>query len=583
MASRKDVQDIMGLPAGDNAVKSAALRRPKALPAQKRVTGINREILALHGDRAPPISIVDSKKTYRGKLHRDYRPSKWERRAFINPARTDGLVLRHWQQRKAPKPTNDAMDVDGQTVEGQDPDQPEESKFAKYNVEVTVPTYDDATYDQYLQSEDWSKEETDYMLNLVQEYNQRWPVIIDRYDFPKSNSSPKRSRNSDALARPQDRDMDDAEESGGRTLEDIKARYYDIYAKTMSISTGGPFNMNEAEFQLHEMLMKYDPETERTRKNLAWMLCKRPAEEVREEEYLLSELQRIMMTAQRFEAERAEVRQRLEPVNALGSAAGTTAAATASSYTALNQLYTQLATQDRNRKARHRLSLASTDLANSPAMPSAGLATPTTATGHRDSIGGSGTKKGAAPPPQPVRQLSPRDEARFGVTTHERLQSGVSFRTDKVVKLRQAKSQIQTQKIGAALTELGVPELISLPTARVVEAFEGLVQRVIKLIESRKVVEKEENEVRVQAALHKELVPGDKEGTEAPEGEATGEKEKEKENGNKTEAEGGMEAPPAVGGGEEIRPPSSKGNAHKRSASVLSAASAASSKRSRKR
>ena len=31
---------------------------------------------------------------------------------------------------------------------------------------------------------EWSKDETDYLFNIVHEYDLRWYVIHDRYDFP---------------------------------------------------------------------------------------------------------------------------------------------------------------------------------------------------------------------------------------------------------------------------------------------------------------------------------------------------------------------------------------------------------------
>jgi len=33
---------------------------------------------------------------------------------------------------------------------------------------------------------EWSKDETDYLFNIVHEYDLRWYVILDRYDFPGS-------------------------------------------------------------------------------------------------------------------------------------------------------------------------------------------------------------------------------------------------------------------------------------------------------------------------------------------------------------------------------------------------------------
>jgi len=32
---------------------------------------------------------------------------------------------------------------------------------------------------------EWTKEETDYLFNLVQEYDTRWYIIHDRYSYPE--------------------------------------------------------------------------------------------------------------------------------------------------------------------------------------------------------------------------------------------------------------------------------------------------------------------------------------------------------------------------------------------------------------
>jgi DNA methyltransferase 1-associated protein 1 len=100
--------------------------------------------------------------------------------------------------------------------------------------------------------------------------------------------------------------------------------------------------------------------------------------------------------------------------------------------------------------------------------------------------------------------------------------------------MRQAKSQIQTQKITQALIELGIPDILQLPTQRVMDAFENLIQRVQKLVDARKVLEKEEAEARIQGGLRKELVKEDlnADGTVAekqPEPETIEEDEEEEE------------------------------------------------------
>lgn len=84
--------------------------------------------------------------------------------------------------------------------------------------------------------------------------------------------------------------------------------------------------------------------------------------------------------------------------------------------------------------------------------------------------------------------------------------------------MRQAKSNVQTQKIGTALAELGIPDIIPIPTAKVGEAFESLVTKLGKLLDVRKVREKEEGECRVLQNM-KEGGTASSRASQAPNGE----------------------------------------------------------------
>jgi DNA methyltransferase 1-associated protein 1 len=492
---------------------------------------------------------VDTAKAYRRGFKRDFKPARWENVEFDNSARPDGLRLKHWRKQTTAQPAAgaEAMEVDSEPAA-----QPA-YEFAKYDVEVTVPAFSDEQYERYLKSADWTREETDYLLSLVKSYAQKWPVIVDRYEWAHPSPPPKRD------------------------LEALKARYYFVCAKAMEFSLpNGVADMNTEEFALHEQYGKFNPDAERTRKNLAWQLCRRSADDVKEEEYLLSELQRIMISAQKYEGERAELRQRLEYA---GGPGGHSLQLTSA---ALTQLYTQLMMQDRNRKARGgRMSI---DTLQSPAM--GGLATPGSAGAHRDSLG-SGQKKAAAHQ-VPLRQLSARDEARFGVTTHDRLTSGVTFRTDKILKLRAAKSHVQTQKIIQALAHLEIPELLPLPTTRVVEHFEALLGRINVLLDLRKVLAKEEAELQTARQIRETLERQKAEEAGVPPGgdkaevKAEGDVEMVQSSGPDGDGDGDEEADDSEMDASAARPSSSRSNqtaGYKRSASVLSSASSKASRR----
>jgi DNA methyltransferase 1-associated protein 1 len=523
------------------------------------------------------VAIVDSAKAYRKTFKRDFKPSHWEHVEFDNSARTDGLLLKHWRkqplaEKNALEQNDDAMDVDADTAPKSES---APYAFSKYNVEVTVPTYTDEQYHKLLVNSNWSREETDYLMDLVRDYYQKWPVIIDRYEWEpvKNDGEGKGEGDSNVVAKPADQKP--------RDLEALKERYYFVCAKMMELSfPNGVADMNTEEFALHEQYTKFRPEVERQRKHLAWELSRRKTEEVKEEEYLLSELQRIMISAQKFETERAELRQRLEhalPPNKDRQIDMSSAS--------LHQLWQQLVQLDRSRKPRSRASID-----GSLQSPAGGLQTPASAGGHRDSLGGSNQKKGSVSQPAPVRNLSAREELRFGVSSPpERIVSGVTFRTDKVLKLRQAKSQIQTQKIGQALVHLEVPDLLSLPTTTVVQTFESLIQKINLLLDSRKMLAKEENELQTAQAVKTEVEKQKrvKAGllAETPKASTYAGGEEADADGEPADAEDVEMADAPAGtetqGGEETRPSSSRSThtRNKRSVSVLSTTSSRGSRR----
>jgi DNA methyltransferase 1-associated protein 1 len=304
-----------------------------------------------------------------------------------------------------------------------------------------------------------------------------------------------------------------------------------------------------------------------------------------------------MISAQKFETERAELRSRLEHAQPIGNGAAAAASGTLNlTSQGLTALYNSLAAQDKNRRPKPRVSL---DTLQSPAgaIPP-GLTTPASAGGHRDSLSSASYKKGsfsaggAVPPPTPLRQLNARDEERFGVSTPiERITSGVSFRTDKLLKLRQAKSQIQTQKISQALVQLEIPDLLSLPTTRVVAAFEQLIGKINILLDAKKLLTKEETELATAKSIKEELdrAKAIENGEEVDvEKDADGEEDEEDAEGEEDDAEGEdddgdtpmTDAPKAED--KVTRPSSSRSNAaagFMRSGSVLSTASSRGSRR----
>lgn len=97
-------------------------------------------------------------------------------REFDNPARKDNLRLYHWERIPLTEQTSNA-DAASQDISS--------SSFAKFNVSTNVYSYSTDEYLSHLRDDtgDWSREETDYLFSLCHEYDLRWIVIKDRWDW----------------------------------------------------------------------------------------------------------------------------------------------------------------------------------------------------------------------------------------------------------------------------------------------------------------------------------------------------------------------------------------------------------------
>lgn len=450
---------------------------------------------ALLGERAPPVPIEDPK--YKQRRSLPTVKVSWHRSRFVNQARGDGLLLSHWHKKTEPiggslpvansinapqtteadGGTDVTLHVTPQAETKEDTHILEDGdyKFAKYNLQIQSPKYEGSLHDQYLQHPDWSREETEYLIDLQKEYYGKWPLIVDRYDFkPTTAHNVELGTDPATQAAP-----------AHRSMEDLKHRYYTVYALLMSAHT--PLtNMTSAEFDLHEKYGKFNPNQEADRKRHKELIMTRSDEDKKEEEHLLAELRRIYHRQKRNEEERAELRDRLDH-STTDPAADVPPYKTSAE---INVLFQKMMAKDKNAKQRR----MDGGIAGSPANMHGAGQTPGSGATKRGSIA---VGLGQGTPGASRKQLTPREEVRFGVTHHDRLTSGVTFRSDKIAKVRQAKSQVQTQKIAAILAELQVPDMFQMPSSAVVSGMEKLVQKVGVLIEARKVKEKDENDLKV--------------------------------------------------------------------------------------
>ncbi|KAK4692613.1 DNA methyltransferase 1-associated protein 1, partial [Lecanoromycetidae sp. Uapishka_2] len=476
-----DARDMMGLPSA-GPPKPTPAKTPK--PKIKGPTGISREVMDLKFEGAPPISIVAPKFKEKPKL--PFKPRPWEDTPFGNSARKDGLVLRHWRRKGdmtnigAGMPVTPADSNAASEMETDDkatttiPD----SYWAKYNVKVERPKYTDEQYETHLKNDDWSKEETDYLVDLAIEFDLRWVLIADRYEY-KPSEQPKKEEDSMAITL----------QSKPRTQEDLKARYYDVAAKAMVLHN--PLSsMSSSEFDAHEKMTKFEPTRETQRKQYAEQLMSRTKEERDEEEYLLKELSRIVANQEKLSAERKALYERLETPP--GTSRGDYSTAIYQTSAGLTQLMQNLIAQNKNKelekKEKRRSAMEIGELQNGMDKS------------QRHSFIG-GDKRTSIGENSGRRQLTAREEAKYGVVRpNERITAGVQFRHERITKAAIAKSGVQTTRIGNALTELKIPPRLVMPTTKVVTEYEKLIEKIKELLEVRKATEKIDGEIKIWKA-----------------------------------------------------------------------------------
>lgn len=609
-----DVRDVLNLPDGTSGPRPA--KKQKIAAPRPNLKGLAREVHNLGGDN--PIAIVPETTHFKKRRFASRKPaSRWELRKFRNSARDDtSLTLRHWR-RVGEKAEGEAQEQAPATADENiqpSKDEMEDSAFAKYNVQVSVPQYSEGQYQQSLQNNDWTKEETDYLLELARDFDLRWPLIWDRYEWnpPATNGDMNVDGDESKAIVPATR---------SRSMEDLKARYYEVASKMMAAQKPAQY-MTQPEFALHELMAHFNPQQERLRKEFALNALTRSREEAREEESLLLEIKRILARSERFNDERRELYNRLDypradtDINAFKSSAG------------LQNLLQNLMSADKTKK---RKSLMPTEVASPSAPPGpqqvaaaqeAGRreSTVTSTTGPREPATAAPTptstsKKGQQEKPE-RRKLTTQEEVVYGVTHHDRLGSGPTFRTEKINKLFSHKSNQQQLRITNALNELDVPNKLAMPTAATTHQYELLLGAVNSLLDARKVSDKIDAEIKIEQAKkaerEKALAPAESEPEtkeETKDGEGDVDKAPEAADTSKEKSEGDEvattnpvseaatkdavdSAAPTNEAAETSAKPEEEngeadkngrpGSSHKRSASVLSGASDKSTKRQKK-
>ncbi len=110
------------------------------------------------------------------------RARPWTWAPFASSSRSDGAMFKHWVRKN---------------VEYTD------YPYAKFDVHMDPVTYTPDEYEAHLQSETWTKSETDRLVELARIFECRWPVIVDRFCL---------------------------ENNTNRKMEDLQQRYYGVAA-----------------------------------------------------------------------------------------------------------------------------------------------------------------------------------------------------------------------------------------------------------------------------------------------------------------------------------------------------------------
>lgn len=262
-----DIKDILGLPKAlpeglaaqrEQKAKRAKLQKPK---------GMSREAFALMSQTHPlmPSQLMGeleaeeekkepTAKKFRGKISYEWRP-------FTNPSRGDDLQLSHWVKVYT-SAANNTKSI---------PAEQDGYPFAKYNIKPNVLRYNDEEWKSLVKpNSDWTKEETDYMLDLIETMDMRWLAVADRYEYQVKDAKGKT-------------------ETKERSVEDIKERYYDVARQLMIGREGGTTGI------ANHVLIKhpFDAQHERRRKAGLEEYLKRDPEAEAQEEAILAQAAKI--------------------------------------------------------------------------------------------------------------------------------------------------------------------------------------------------------------------------------------------------------------------------------------------------
>ncbi|CAE6440573.1 unnamed protein product [Rhizoctonia solani] len=455
MASSADVRDILSLPASSSAHLPAAKKIIAHAPTRKP-DGISREVYALIGDNSPTLvqNYAAPKlkqkptfgKTSVEKPKEEERPAvKWEWREFSNNARADGLKLKHWAKLPSEQ-------------------EPESTyPFEKYNVTPMIYAYSTDEYNKHLQDPDWSREETDYLFQIAREYDVRFFVMHDRYDFPGGKE---------------------------RTLEDLKHRYYGVCRKLLRQR---PWGGEEATKSQLLGSFNFDKDRETTRKEYLKGLFNRTPAQIAEEEALYIEMKRLQQNEARFARDREDI---LRTLGGLDSGLANLNVDPDYFVTGPGSVTASVVTQEKKKKRRD----------TSVSASGMDLDTPGTPGGNSLALLGLG-------PGNKGRKTDAKQAASDLLQCITRLDPPTNPTKSGHVAAHARSSRIPTVRVSsgihAIIAELGLShDRLVMPTRANVEKLEGLQQAAMGLVEVKRAHDRTKHELAVLKARLEQLQNG---------------------------------------------------------------------------
>lgn len=207
------------------------------------------------------------------------RKVSWSWQPFKNSARTDGLQLKHWVKKSLVQQRDEEMIEQSQLdTSGYGCDIGGDYAFAKYNKKVEVPEFTEREYEKLIANaaeeeqkdgsavnfpHEWSKEETEYLFDILRRFDLRFIVAKDRWQFKSSPCE--------------------------RTIEDMKSRYYAVCRLLLRARASSQEEADANIICKHP----FDPQHEIDRKQALETLLARTNQAHKEEAEILAQVKKI--------------------------------------------------------------------------------------------------------------------------------------------------------------------------------------------------------------------------------------------------------------------------------------------------